>query len=142
MVSLRQSGHAGRAPSLSDARISEMTFATILITWWQRRCVCVGCFAVCVGVCMYAICVTGGPPLTPSCYVCGSAAVARFTRHASSENEILHTDMHETRATTKFAIPLQHAASKCCCGSSLGHIFESPFGTFLVLSTSVKRKHI
>ena len=26
------------------------------------RCVCVGCFAVCVGVCMYAICVKGGPP--------------------------------------------------------------------------------
>ena len=46
-----------------------------------------------------------------------------------SLGHMLHTDMHETRATTKLAFPLRHAASKCCCGSSLGHIFKSPFGT-------------
>ena len=37
--------------------------------------------------------------------------------------------MHETRATARFAIPLQHSTSKCCCGSSLGQIFKSPFVT-------------
>ena len=40
-----------------------------------------------------------------------------------------HTDMHETRATARFAIPLQHSTSKYCCGSSLGHIFKRPFVT-------------
>ena len=49
------------------------------------------------------------------------------------------TQTYETRATAKLAFPLQHAASKCCCGSSLVDIFGSPFVQIWLFSINVTR---
>ena len=43
-------------------------------------------------------------------------------------------NMHETLATATFAIPLQHATSKCCCGSNLGDILHTD--TYKTLATA------
>ena len=58
-LSLRRTGQAGQAPCVSDARISEITSATILITFRQRAvrmCVCGVLRGVCVCACM-CVCV-------------------------------------------------------------------------------------
>ena len=52
-LSLRRTGQAGQAPCVSDARISEITFATILITLRQRAvCMCGVLRGECVCMCV------------------------------------------------------------------------------------------